>query len=362
MRVLTVELGERSYPIYIGTNLLADGSLLRSHVAGDQVLIVTNETIAPLYLDRVTAAFSDYKLSTVVLPDGEQFKNLEVLNNIFDQLLSDRHNRTTTLVALGGGVIGDMTGFAAASYQRGVKFIQIPTTLLSQVDSSVGGKTGVNHALGKNMIGAFHQPQAVIIDTDTLSTLPVRELRAGFAEVIKYGLICDAEFFDWLEQNYQQVLDLDADALAYVIERSCQNKADVVAEDEHEAGIRAILNLGHTFGHAIETFQGYGDWLHGEAVAAGMVMAADLSCRLGWISKEDAGRALALIEKSDLPVAPPEALTEGKIMDLMAVDKKVLDGNLRLVLLEQIGRAVVTKDFDAAALQQTLKAGSALCR
>lgn len=362
MRVLTVELGERSYPIYIGTNLLADGDLLRSHVAGEQVLIVTNETIAPLYLEQVKAAFSDYKLSTVVLPDGEQFKNLEVLNNIFDQLLSDRHNRTTTLVALGGGVIGDMTGFAAASYQRGVKFIQIPTTLLSQVDSSVGGKTGVNHALGKNMIGAFHQPQAVIIDTDTLSTLPPRELRAGFAEVIKYGLICDAEFFDWLEQNYQRVLDLDVEALAYVIERSCQNKADVVAEDEHEAGIRAILNLGHTFGHAIETFQGYGDWLHGEAVAAGMVMAADLSCRLGWITQEDAQRARDLIEKSDLPVAPPEALNEGRIMELMAVDKKVLDGNLRLVLLEQIGKAVVTKDFAADALQQTLRAGAALCR
>ena len=362
MQELQVALGERSYPIYVGDGLLSNKQLIRSHISGRQVLVVTNDTIAPLYLERVMAALTDFQVEQVILPDGEQYKNMDTLNQIFDRLLSAKHNRTTTLVALGGGVIGDMTGFAAACYQRGVRFIQVPTTLLAQVDSSVGGKTGVNHALGKNMIGAFHQPAAVIIDTATLATLPPRELRAGFAEVIKYGLICDPDFFEWLEQNYQKVLSLDEESLKYVILRSCANKAEVVAEDEREAGLRAILNLGHTFGHAIETFQKYGNWLHGEAVAAGMVMAADLSMRLGWIDKEQAQRAKALIETAGLPIRPPQEMSGETFLSLMAVDKKVMDGQLRLVLLKRIGGAVVTGEFERDPLTATLNAGDNLCR
>ena len=361
MQTLEVDLGDRSYPIHIGPGLLAQSELLTPHIHGRQVMIVTNETVAPLYLEQVKAACAGYQCDTVILPDGEVFKTLESVNLIFDGLLEARHNRTTTLIALGGGVVGDITGFAAASYQRGVNFIQIPTTLLSQVDSSVGGKTGVNHALGKNMIGAFHQPQCVIADTDTLNTLPERELRAGFAEVIKYGLICDAPFFDWLENNYQAVLNCDTDALIYTLQRSCQSKADVVAKDERESGIRAILNLGHTFGHAIETAQGYGNWLHGEAVAAGMVMAADLSARLGWVSRADAKRSRALVEASGLPALPPQEMTAEQFTELMAVDKKVIDGALRLVLLKGIGEAVVTSNFELSALAETFKAGDALC-
>ncbi len=361
MQTLEVDLGDRSYPIHIGPGLLGKLDLLTPHIHGNQVMIVSNETVAPLYLDRVKEACAAYQCDVVILPDGEVFKTLESVNLIFDGLLEARHNRTTTLIALGGGVVGDITGFAAASYQRGVNFIQIPTTLLSQVDSSVGGKTGVNHALGKNMIGAFHQPQCVIADTETLNTLPLRELRAGFAEVIKYGLICDAPFFDWLEQNYKSVLDCDTEALVYTLERSCQNKALVVAQDERESGIRAILNLGHTFGHAIETAQGYGNWLHGEAVAVGMVMAADLSARLGWISSADRQRSRALIEASGLPVSPPENMTSEQFMELMAVDKKVLDGALRLVLMKAIGDAIITSDFDVQALAETFAAGDNLC-
>jgi len=361
MQTLEVDLGDRSYPIYIGSGLLDNPDLITPHIHGKQVLIVTNETVAPLYLARVKAVCSTYQCDVVELPDGESFKTLESVNSIFDALLSARHNRTTTLIALGGGVVGDITGFAAACYQRGVNFIQIPTTLLSQVDSSVGGKTGVNHAMGKNMIGAFHQPQCVIADTETLNTLPERELRAGFAEVIKYGLICDSEFFDWLELNYNEVLSCDMKALAYTIERSCRNKALVVAQDERESGIRAILNLGHTFGHAIETAKGYGNWLHGEAVAAGMVMAADLSARLGWISTADAQRSRALIERAGLPAVPPEDMTAQQFMDLMAVDKKVLDGALRLVLLKAVGDAVISSDFETQALAETFAAGSSLC-
>ncbi|NIB39341.1 3-dehydroquinate synthase [Pseudomaricurvus alkylphenolicus] len=354
MGTLTVDLGDRSYPIYVGQNLLGDEQWIRPHIKGNQVCVVTNETIAPLYLDKVVQSLQGLQVSTVVLPDGESHKNLEVLSRIFDQLLSERHNRTTTLIALGGGVVGDMTGFAAASYQRGVDFVQIPTTLLAQVDSSVGGKTGVNHPLGKNMIGAFHQPNAVIIDTDVLGSLPQRELSAGIAEVIKYGLIADAPFFEWLESNIARLMACDAEALAYSIERSCQNKADVVAKDEREGGIRAILNLGHTFGHAIETAQGYGEWLHGEAVAAGMVMAVDLSIREGWLPQSVQTRLVELLNLSKLPTKSPDDMDEEQFLSLMSVDKKVLDGQLRLVLLKALGEAVVSQDFSVDNLRQTL--------
>jgi 3-dehydroquinate synthase len=296
------------------------------------------------------------QVDVVILPDGEAFKTLTTLNQIFTTLIEGRHNRTTTLIALGGGVVGDMTGFAAASYQRGVDFIQVPTTLLSQVDSSVGGKTGVNHALGKNMIGAFHQPNAVLIDTLVLSSLPERELAAGFAEVVKYGLISDQPFFCWLEANVEQIMSCEPDALAYAVERSCQNKAAVVAQDEKEGGVRAILNLGHTFGHAIETAQGYGNWLHGEAVATGMLMALDLSCREGWLPAEILERTRELLLKASLPVRAPEGMSAETFIDLMAVDKKVLDGELRLVLVTELGKAVVTKSFSMSNLRETFAA------
>ncbi|MCB1667554.1 MAG: 3-dehydroquinate synthase [Porticoccaceae bacterium] len=355
MRILTVELGERSYPIYIGENLLSRTEVFKEHIKGNQVLVVSNETIAPLFLSTLLSQLSDYQVDTVLLPDGEQYKNLETLNNVFDALLAGKHNRSTTLIALGGGVVGDMTGFAAASYQRGVNFIQVPTTLLAQVDSSVGGKTAVNHAMGKNMIGAFYQPQAVVADTKTLETLPDREFRAGLAEVIKYGLIADADFFQWLENNIDPLLRRDTVTLSEAIERSCRNKAEVVAQDEREGGIRAILNLGHTFGHAIETAQSYKDWLHGEAVAAGMVMAADLSMRQGMINASDVARVQALIERCSLPIAAPTGMTSQKFLELMAVDKKVLDGSLRLVLLSSIGSAVITSDIDHEQLLKTLE-------
>jgi 3-dehydroquinate synthase len=356
MRTLTVDLGDRSYPIHIGANLIGQPDLLTPHIRGKQVCIVTNETVAPLYLDKVKQALLGFQVDEVILPDGEQHKTLETLNLIYTKLLEQRHNRTTTLIALGGGVVGDMTGYAAASYQRGVDFIQIPTTLLSQVDSSVGGKTGVNHALGKNMIGAFHQPRCVLADTQVLSTLPKRELAAGIAEVVKYGLIADAPFMDWLEANMDDLVGKDAEALSYAIERSCQNKADVVAQDEREGGIRAILNLGHTFGHAIETSMGYGQWLHGEAVAAGMVMAADLSCRLGNLAEADVSRIEKLLLRAELPVKAPGEVTEAEFLSLMAVDKKVLDGQLRLVLLKAIGEAEVTSEFGLEQLKATISA------
>ncbi|MEQ5836494.1 3-dehydroquinate synthase [Marinobacter sp. NFXS9] len=352
-RTLTVDLGERSYPILIGQGLL--GSVdLSSHVRGDRVLIVTNETVAPLYLERATGSFPGKTVDSVVLPDGERYKNWETLNLIFDALLENRHTRKTTLVALGGGVIGDMTGFAAACYQRGVHFIQIPTSLLSQVDSSVGGKTGINHPLGKNMIGAFHQPEVVLIDTDTLGTLPPRELPAGLAEVIKYGLIREPAFLEWLEANMAALRSLDATAMVEAIYQSCACKAEVVAVDEKEGGLRAILNLGHTFGHAIETFTGYGTWLHGEAVGTGMLMAADLSCRLGYLSDDDLERVARILQRGDLPLEPPAGMTPDDFLGLMAVDKKNVDGALRLVLLESLGKAVVTSDFPAQKLDETL--------
>jgi 3-dehydroquinate synthase len=354
MKTLTVDLGARSYPIHIGQNLLDDPALLAPHIHGRQGLVVSNETVAPLYLDRLLTLLTDFDVATVILPDGEQFKNLDTLNTIYTALLEHRLNRGCTLVALGGGVVGDITGFAAASYQRGVAFLQVPTTLLAQVDSSVGGKTGVNHALGKNMIGAFHQPGCVLIDTDTLDTLDDRQLAAGLAEVIKYGLIHDAGFFDWLEQNMAALKSRDKQALAYAIERSCAIKAEIVASDERESGKRALLNLGHTFGHAIETGTGYGNWLHGEAVAAGMVMAADLSARHGWLSPADVERTAKLISTAGLPTTPPAEMSTQQFLDLMAVDKKALDSGLRLVLLKSIGNAVVTADYQSDLLAATL--------
>lgn len=356
MKTLTVDLAERSYPIFIGEHLLSQTDLLSPYVKGKQVMIVTNNTIAPLYLEQAKKLFADFQVDFVVLPDGEQHKNLDHLNLIYDALLEKRHNRTTTLVALGGGVVGDMTGYAAASYQRGVDFIQIPTTLLSQVDSSVGGKTGVNHKLGKNMIGAFHQPNCVLIDVNSLSTLPDNELSAGIAEVVKYGLICDMPFFDWLESNMNKLVARNIESLIYAIETSCASKAKVVALDEREGGIRAILNLGHTFGHAIETDQGYGNWLHGEAVAVGTIMAADLSQRLGWINIDDVERIKAIFENANLPVACPKGMQSQRFKELMAVDKKVLDGKLRFVLLQAMGHAITTSDFQLEQLDETLAA------
>ena len=355
LRELEVDLGERSYPIIIGQRLLGEFDLT-PWVGGSQVMIVTNETVAPLYLEQARACFPGKTVDVVVLPDGEKYKDWQTLNRIFTALLEKRHTRKTTLVALGGGVVGDMAGFAAASYQRGVPFIQIPTTLLSQVDSSVGGKTGINHPLGKNMVGAFHQPQAVLIDADTLATLPAREVSAGLAEVIKYGLIRDEPFLSWLEQNMESLVALEPAALGEAIYRSCQCKADVVAQDEKEGGLRAILNLGHTFGHAIETFAGYGNWLHGEAVGTGMMMAADLSAREGHLSPEDQARAVALIRRAALPDTAPEGMSADDFMNLMAVDKKNVDGALRLVLLRSLGEAYVTADASASNLQATLQA------
>lgn len=354
MKTLHVALAERSYPIYIGQDLLSQPALIRQHIKHKEVLIVTNDTIAPLYLEKVQKLLDDYHCETVVLPDGEKFKNLEVLNQVFDKLLDSRFSRQVTMIALGGGVIGDMTGFAAACYQRGVPFIQMPTTLLSQVDSSVGGKTAVNHALGKNMIGAFFQPQCVIADTKTLNTLEDRQLASGIAEVIKYGLINDRAFFEWLEANMTALKNRDPDVLAYAIERSCQDKADIVAKDETEQGVRALLNLGHTFGHAIETGVGYGNWLHGEAIATGMLMAADLSARMGWMSQDEVNRIRNIFITAGLPVTGPEEMSPAQFMNLMAVDKKVQDGVIRLILLRGIGQAVISDDYDPDKLQETL--------
>jgi len=355
LRELDVDLGERSYPIIIGQGLLGSFDLT-PWVAGNQVMIVTNETVAPLYLEKARACFPGKTVDVVTLPDGEKYKDWQTLNLIFDGLLENRHTRKTTIAALGGGVVGDMAGFAAACYQRGVPFIQIPTTLLSQVDSSVGGKTGINHPLGKNMVGAFHQPQAVLIDTDSLATLPPREVSAGLAEVIKYGLIREESFLGWLEQHIDELVRLEPEALGEAIYRSCLCKAEVVALDEKEGGLRAILNLGHTFGHAIETFAGYGNWLHGEAVGTGMLMAADLSVREGNITPADRDRAAELIRRARLPELAPEGMTEDDFMSLMAVDKKNVDGKLRLVLMKALGDAYVTDEAAAGNIQATLNA------
>ena len=356
MQTLTVALGERAYPIHIGSGLLTQPELILPHLSTKQVAIVTNTTVAPLYLERVQNGLLQAGVKTVpiVLPDGEAYKNSASLNCIYDALLQQRIERKGTVIALGGGVIGDLTGFAAATYLRGVPFIQIPTTLLAQVDSSVGGKTGINHPLGKNMIGAFYQPQLVLADTDTLNTLPERGLAAGLAEIIKYGLIRDPVFFVWLEANMDKLLARDQQALAYAIYHSCQNKAEVVAADEREAGQRALLNFGHTFGHAIEAGMGYGAWLHGEAVGTGMIMAADLSQRMGWLRPEEMRRTRALITKARLPEIAPD-LGQEKYLALMGLDKKVEGGKIRFVLLKAIGEAVVT-EAPAAQLQATIKA------
>lgn len=355
-----LNLGPEGYPIRIGPGLLRDGRIRQW--AGDQALIVTNEPIAPHYLPAVRAALAGVpQLDELILPEGEAAKTPETANQIITTLLERGHKRGTTLFALGGGVVGDMTGFAAAVYQRGVAFVQIPTTLLAQVDSSVGGKTGVNHPLGKNMIGAFHQPRGVVIDTDTLVTLPRRELSAGMAEVIKHGMLADAELFAWLEGSMESLMRLDAESMVYAIKRNVEIKAAVVAQDERESGIRAILNLGHTFGHAIETAMGYGRWVHGEAVGVGLVMAADLSCRLGRINLATAGRVRALVERAGLPVCPPESLGAQEMRVLMGRDKKATAGGLRFILLTALGEAEVVDYVPEAKLEETLMAGEALC-
>ena len=357
---MEVDLGDRSYPIYIGSSLLDNGELIRRHIPGNTALVVTNETIAPLYLDRTVATLSEggnIRVEVVILPDGEEHKNMDVLMKVFDKALEAKLDRQTTFVALRRRVIGDMTGYAASSYQRGVHFIQIPTTVMAMVDSSVGGKTGVNHPAGKNMIGAFYQPRCVLIDTDTLATLPDREYASGMAEVIKYGLIRDADFFQWQESNVDALMSRKEEAVVYAIERSCVNKAEVVALDEKEGGVRATLNLGHTFGHAIETGIGYGEWLHGEAVSVGMLMAAHMSERLGWMDKSILDRTFALLNKFALPVEVPDCMTTQIFEDLMAVDKKAANGKLRLILLKgDLGSCVFTADFDKQTLSETLKA------
>ena len=355
MQTLNVSLDLRSYPIVIGSGLIKQATLILPYLKRKNVAIITNTTVAPLYLEKLAQPLRDAGVSvlTIILPDGEAHKNSETLNLIYDALLKNRCERSTTLIALGGGVIGDLTGFAAATYLRGVPFIQIPTTLLSQVDSSVGGKTGINHPLGKNMIGAFYQPKLVLADIDTLNTLPKRELSAGMAEVIKYGLIRDEPFFNWLESNITKLMGLDNELITEAIYRSCQNKAQVVAIDEHETGERALLNLGHTFGHAIENAMGYGVWLHGEAVGAGMMLAADLSCRLSWLNSDDMARIKALLTAASLPIKAPNLGVE-KYLALMANDKKVENGQIRLVLQQGIGKAVITSDYDADKLKQVL--------
>lgn len=359
MKTLYVELGERRYPIFIGSNLNPQ-ELLEPYIHGKQVMIVSNDTVAPLYLDRYKAALENLgkTVATCILPDGEKYKNIEHLNLIFDALLEAGFNRDCTVLALGGGVIGDMAGFASACFQRGVYFIQVPTTLLSQVDSSVGGKTGINHPLGKNMIGAFQQPQVVLADMSQLSTLPDRELSAGLAEVIKYALLGDEDFLVWLEANMEGLIARDEQLLAEAVYRSCAHKARIVANDEKEQGERALLNLGHTFGHAIESYLGYGEWLHGEAVATGMVMAADLSHRMGWISLEDLERTKKIISRAQLPIVCPKIPLDD-FLAYMAHDKKVLNGQLRLVLLQQLGKAVITRDFNVELMQQAILAHQA---
>lgn len=355
MQTLNVALAERSYPIHIGQDLLGQAELILPFLKRKQVAVITNTTVGPLYLEKICQPLRNAGVAVipVVLPDGESYKTGATLNTIYDALLTNRCERNTTLIALGGGVIGDLVGYAAATFLRGVPFIQVPTTLLSQVDSSVGGKTGINHPLGKNMIGAFWQPKLVLADTQTLNTLPDRELSAGLAEVIKYGLIRDAAFFNWLEGNMPALLARDPEKLAYAIKRSCENKAEVVVADERETGERALLNLGHTFGHAIETGMGYGVWLHGEAVAAGAVLAAQMSRLLGWLNEADVARTVAILKQAKLPVDAPD-LGLNKYMEYMGLDKKVADGKIRLILLQAIGKAIFTADYPPEVLHETL--------
>jgi len=350
---LNVELGTRSYPILIGSGLLHQHGVLDPFINGRDVLIITNDQLAPLYLEPLAKLIGNARIARLVLPDGEATKNLATLQTIFDALVQHRFGRDCVLVALGGGVIGDITGFAAATWQRGVDFIQVPTTLLAQVDSSVGGKTAVNHPKGKNLIGAFHQPICVLSDSDTLNTLPDRELGAGLAEVVKYGLLGDKEFFLWLEQEYAGLLKRDSEHLQHIVRVSCEDKARIVAADERERGQRALLNLGHTFGHAIEHCAGYGEWLHGEAVAAGMVMAAEFSARLGLLERGDVDRIRELLTRLNLPVEPPP-VKAGDFLSAMTLDKKVIGGEIRLVLLKAIGEAFVTADYAEHELVQLL--------
>jgi 3-dehydroquinate synthase len=354
MKSLTVDLGARSYPIYAGQSLLTDPSLYARHLAGRNVLIVTDSNVAPLYLRQVVESLGNHHVGEVVLQAGEAHKTLDAVSSIYDALMAQKFDRSSTIVALGGGVVGDIAGFAAASFQRGIQFLQVPTTLLAQVDSSVGGKTGVNHPAGKNMIGAFHQPTAVIADIETLTTLPPREYAAGLAEVIKYGLINQPQFFDWLGEHLDALLQLDAEAVAEAVLSCCQFKADIVAADERESGQRALLNLGHTFGHAIENAMGYGVWLHGEAVAAGICLAAHFSARSGFMPEADVIRIEQLLHRAGLPTAAPEAITAEQFLDLMSRDKKVRDQVLTLVLMRGIGQSFLTSDYDRGALRQML--------
>jgi len=354
-----LDLGERSYPIYIGEDVMgAEAGLLQQHMA-QKVLVITNDKVGPLYLDACvkSAAAGGAEVHTLVLPDGEKYKEMDTIMKVMDKALELKLDRRSLFVALGGGVIGDMVGFAAAIYQRGVRFVQVPTTLMAMVDSSVGGKTGVNHPDGKNMIGAFMQPQCVLIDTQSLASLPDRELASGIAEIIKYGLIFDAELFVWLEKNMDRLLAREPDALAHAVRRSCEIKADIVAQDEREGGVRATLNLGHTFGHAVELGLGYGAWLHGEAVGLGMAMAADLSLAEGWITQELRDRAIKLIEAAKLPTALPEGhgLTPAGFRESMSRDKKVKDGQLFLILLEgELGNCVISDQWDNAKMEEVL--------
>ncbi|MEC9222790.1 MAG: 3-dehydroquinate synthase [Pseudomonadota bacterium] len=362
MHKVNVNLGDQSYPILIGSNLLGDSSLINPYLGKGKLVVVTNEVVAPLYLEAVKSMLGGRCVGEIILPDGEQHKNLEVISEIYDYLLRNKFDRHTTLLALGGGVIGDITGFAAATYQRGIGYIQIPTTLLAHVDSSVGGKTGVNHSLGKNMIGAFYQPRCVLADIRLLDSLPEREIKAGLAEVVKYGLIRNAKFFDWLAENSKPISGLDDAYLVRAIKTCCEMKADIVAQDEKEVGIRALLNLGHTFGHAIETAAGYGTWLHGETVAMGIVMAADLSRRLGWLDVSSAQRVRTVLEKNfGMPVVPPADISVDQYLDLMSSDKKVEQGEIRFILLKDIGSAVVEGNIAIETLRSTLTAGHGLC-
>lgn len=362
MHKVNVNLGDQSYPILIGSNLLEDSSLIDPYLGKGKLVVVTNEVVAPLYLEAVKSMLGGRCAGEIVLPDGEQHKNLEVISEIYDYLLRNKFDRHTTLLALGGGVIGDITGFAAATYKRGIGYIQIPTTLLAHVDSSVGGKTGVNHSLGKNMIGAFYQPRCVLADIRVLDSLPEREIKAGLAEVVKYGLIRNAEFFDWLAENSKPIAGLDDAYLVRAIKTCCEMKAGIVAQDEKEIGIRALLNLGHTFGHAIETAAGYGAWLHGETVAMGIVMAADLSRRLGWLDVSSAQRVRTVLEKNfGMPVVPPADISVDQYLDLMSSDKKAEQGEIRFILLKDIGSAVVEGNIAIETLRSTLTAGHGLC-
>ncbi len=355
MKTLNLDLGEKSYPIYIGQDLLSQSELLSKHISGKQIMLVSNTTVAPLYLDKVKLLLNSFDVAEVILPDGEQYKTLDSVNLIFDALLKNRFDRSCTLIALGGGVVGDMTGFAAASYQRGVDFIQIPTTLLAQVDSSVGGKTGVNHKLGKNMIGAFHQPKCVIIDVNTLDTLDDRQFSAGMAEVIKYGLLGNIAFFEFLQTNISKLMHRDKNLIIQTVYQSCTDKANIVAQDELETGKRALLNFGHTFGHAIENTLGYGVFLHGEAISVGMLMAVKMSQLLGDLSKSDVDNVQDLLEKSNLPISIKSKISASKFLSAMSVDKKVINGNIRLILMKKLGKSYIDDTYQKELLDKVIK-------